>query len=248
MGAADNIRTTEVVKVEVARGAITTATVEPGEPTPDIYEQLLAAYGRVEEMVGSAYGRMESDLAVERARINELTAMRSGQQVTEYLLTNKDKDSDGNNYGFSGWVRVNGNYARLSFSFLGETLNPGTVIEFHNFVPPELAPFATRGCPVEVHTDVSYISAYVFYTDEGAATFFVSVAGDSPVDLALVQFEVIYPLREPTNTELADLRVGFDGVTYPTAGEALRGQFGVIESALDSIIAMQNELIGGGAE
>ena len=45
MGAAENIRTTEVLKVKVVQGALTTATAEPQEPTPDIYQQLLAALG-----------------------------------------------------------------------------------------------------------------------------------------------------------------------------------------------------------
>ena len=46
-GVKSNLRPTEVVKVRVARGAITEATATPEEPTPDIYEQLLAAYGEI---------------------------------------------------------------------------------------------------------------------------------------------------------------------------------------------------------
>lgn len=48
MGAADNVRTTEVIRVEYKQGAITAATANHKEPTPDIYQQLLAAYGLLE--------------------------------------------------------------------------------------------------------------------------------------------------------------------------------------------------------
>lgn len=58
MGAANNIRTTEVVKVNVVRGAITAATATPEEPAPDIYEQILAAYGRMEQMIYVGSGNM----------------------------------------------------------------------------------------------------------------------------------------------------------------------------------------------
>lgn len=62
MGAADNIRTTEVLRVRVVQGAITEATAEPKDPTPDIYQQLLAAYGTLETSLAVAQARVDSVL------------------------------------------------------------------------------------------------------------------------------------------------------------------------------------------
>ena len=50
-GVKSNLRPTEVVKVNVVRGAITAATATPEDPAPDIYEQILAAYGHLEQRV-----------------------------------------------------------------------------------------------------------------------------------------------------------------------------------------------------
>lgn len=59
MGQSDLTRTTEVIRIEVAKGALTVATATPEDPTPDIYQQLLSAYGEVmqtrEELVTGGY-------------------------------------------------------------------------------------------------------------------------------------------------------------------------------------------------
>lgn len=51
MGIADNTRTTEVLKISVAQGAITSASAESVEPSPDIYAQILAQYNELSEKV-----------------------------------------------------------------------------------------------------------------------------------------------------------------------------------------------------
>lgn len=94
MGAADNIRTTEVIKVKVVLGAITQATAEHEEPTPDVYQQLMAAYGRVEQ-----------ELSVERGRLNELVEMRGSDEVV-YEIEGSD--------GFSVTIETNGFAAKLT--------------------------------------------------------------------------------------------------------------------------------------
>lgn len=43
---------------------------------------------------------------------------------------------------------------------------------------------------------------------------------------------IIAPQGDPSLTELADIRLGADGVTYPTAGDAVRGQISDLNSAL----------------
>lgn len=79
MGSADNIRTTEVVRVYVAQGAITEATNVPAEPTPDIYQQILAAYGS-----------LETALQNERGRVIE---SNDGEAVTFWVGTQAEYDA-----------------------------------------------------------------------------------------------------------------------------------------------------------
>lgn len=58
MGSASNIRTTEVLRVKVVDGAPTEATANHEEPTPDIYQQILAAYGEMEQKVAEAVAQI----------------------------------------------------------------------------------------------------------------------------------------------------------------------------------------------
>lgn len=53
------IRTTEVVEVILRKGAITTATAQPGEPTPDVYSQILTAYGEMDAALAEAMHHIE---------------------------------------------------------------------------------------------------------------------------------------------------------------------------------------------
>lgn len=69
MGTANNTRTTEVVRINVAQGALTVSTAIPEEPTPHIYQQLLAAYGVAEK------------------RLDEAIAMRSVEGATVFTMT-----------------------------------------------------------------------------------------------------------------------------------------------------------------
>ena len=43
------------------------------------------------------------------------------------------------------------------------------------------------------------------------------------------------------DAELQDIRVGFDGVTYTNAGEAVRGQFGIVNNDLSNILSYSKE-------
>lgn len=102
MGSASNIRTTEVVKVEVARGAITTATAEPEEPTPDIYQQLLAAYGKTEQA-----------LEVERARLDNLAKLEEGSTTGDAELADARIDYKGKTHSSAG-AAIRGQASQLN--------------------------------------------------------------------------------------------------------------------------------------
>lgn len=84
MGTADNIRTTEVVRLNVAQGAITQATAKPEDPTPDIYSQLLAAYGLLE------------------ARVSNLARLEDGSTTGDAELADIRVGADGKIYASAG--------------------------------------------------------------------------------------------------------------------------------------------------
>lgn len=46
---------------------------------------------------------------------------------------------------------------------------------------------------------------------------------------------IIAPSGDPSLTELADIRVGYNGATYPTAGDAVRGQVTQLSSEVDDL-------------
>lgn len=100
-GTAENTRTTEVLRVTVKQGAITTATAEPAEPTPNIYKQLMANYSRMD------------------GRVNELVAMR-GSGVTEQTISG--------DY-FRGTIYSNGAAAFISVEFFDLPLTAGNFRE-----------------------------------------------------------------------------------------------------------------------
>lgn len=52
-------RTTEVVEITLRRGAITTATAAPEDPTPDVYSQILTAYGEMDAALDAAMRHIE---------------------------------------------------------------------------------------------------------------------------------------------------------------------------------------------
>ena len=78
MGVAENTRTTEVVRVSVVKGAITAATATPAEPAPNIYQQIM-----------SAYGELDSALLVTSARVDELVAMRGSDGATDTTVADE---------------------------------------------------------------------------------------------------------------------------------------------------------------
>lgn len=80
MGAAENIRTTEVLKVKVVQGAITEATANSEPITLGIYAELLKAYNRTEQRVDELLAA-QSDGG---ADLGELVDIRVGEDGTRY--------------------------------------------------------------------------------------------------------------------------------------------------------------------
>lgn len=149
-------------------------------------------------------------LDVERDRIDNLIAMRNtngavvvGGQCDKYDYT----------------VTTNGATAQVEIDFGELELAPGFHAVFHDF-PAEFAPMTAviagtdarlRIEPSEPGAKYSTISLG-YYNDE--------------TQNVRVRFSCEYPLASVSVAELADIRVGADGTTYPTAGDAVRDMVG----------------------
>lgn len=113
MGTAENTRTTEVLKINIVKGAITTATATPAEPTPDIYKQLLTAFGVVD------------------SRVNELIAMRSTEGAAVHNVADEY---------ISGTITTNGASALMEITISDMSLVAGGHHYSDWFIGPALAP------------------------------------------------------------------------------------------------------------
>ena len=226
MGVAGNVRTTEAIRVYVSQGAITVPTEESRVPTPDIYQQILAGFG------------------VMTSRFDEAIAMRSTEGEVTWEITSGGQGSP--QYG--GYIKSTGAVAELDIHVSQLTVEPYETAYIDAF-PDGFVPFGT--------TNLSYSDD--FYVLVSQAEAIPEIDGMRPCivirnrtdkTLSKPQYYVQgkVPLASISIAELADIRVGADGRVYPTAGEAVRAaanQLGDLEAALDHILAIQAELLGG---
>ena len=132
-------RTSKILKYKITKGAMTTLLKPSEEPTPDIYQQLLSAYGQTNEALARETAEREAsmmaeesarnsaintailaeenarkqadatekaerqtEIAVERARIDQLTKMEEGSTTGDVELMDIRVGADGKTYANAG--------------------------------------------------------------------------------------------------------------------------------------------------
>ena len=187
-----------LVELSINKGAASLQPVDPAEPTPDIYSQIMSAY------------------AVLKARMDALVTMKG--IGAEYGTVSDEH--------VNGIFKSNGYSAFLNFTISGLSLAAGDRHYTDYFLSANRAPLST----VEMETSDPALKVTIEApTAEGLSR--VLIENISTTDYAADKFTIVtafYPLANTGNTEVTDLRVGYDNTVYPTAAEAVRAQFSKI--------------------
>ena len=221
-GVKSNRRPTEAIRIKVVRGVLTEATATPEDPTPDIYEQLMAAYGQLE------------------SRLNEIIAPRfSTDNMDTFEIQGDNFSASFTGNGVACEVRLH-----VSDMFVRAWQN---VQSEEYMLPLFFAPLAdvTLVDSTEPGFEVG-ISAGEILLDEGVRLVRFTFYNNTDTGASFTQFpRALYPVAIPILPELIDIRVGANSTTYETAGESVRKQIGDVDAALDHIIAIQEHFING---
>lgn len=206
MGQDDLTRTTEAIRIEVAKGALTVATATPQEPTPDIYQQIMARHATLE-------ARFNAAIAVPGSNANpSYTAKSSDGLVTANIKSN----------GYTAQIGI-----RIDESFSGMYNSSGdNWYETDFMIPPAYAPITSLylydnnfpGCRI-ILSDGAEDAAN---GGTGAAQVIVTGAVDGPAIDILA--EGTYAIAKPSLPELTNIREDYKGTRYETAGAAVRAQ------------------------
>lgn len=187
-------RTSKILKYKISKGAMTTLLKPSEEPTPDIYQQLLSAYGQTNEAIARETAERESsmmaeesarnsaintailaeenarkqadatekterqaEIAVERARINQLTRMEEGSTTGDVELMDIRVGADGQTHESAGEA-VRSQYVDLNTKIDDFKKESGT-----EYVEEELV--ITMNTCYDVHTGIPKADASCFSTD-----------------------------------------------------------------------------------
>lgn len=214
-GFSENTRTTEVLRVNVVKGAITSATAVPAEPTPTLYNQLLQGYD------------------VLTGRMNELTAMKHPGGVTDYLISDEY---------ILGSIRTNGSAAYIEFDITALALVGGGHHYSDYCIPPALQPLGFLGSgSVELQTtnpDINVTLEYDASNDSAngwSRLLIENVSSDTYISDMVTRVYGYYPLESVSIAELADIRVDVEGTRHASAGAAVRAQISNLIARIEQL-------------
>ena len=201
---ADNnaIKTSSLVKYKIAEGA----PVGDGttvEPTADVYQQILTAY------------------KVDRARVDNLIAMRGDANVVEHTEPFSFEYAVGNCIFIS-----NGNSVLVKINFETAFIEYETDVVICN-IPEAFRPLHT---PLFFYADSErHGYAHIWINNDST----LLIRSGSVDDLDCAEFVISYPLKNTVIPELADLRIDSTGETHGVAGDAVRTNISDLKEELN---------------
>lgn len=206
-----SVLTAEIIRYKIVEGLYSEGQgSEP--PSPEIYQQILAIVGEVNEKFNESL----NDIAVVDARVDNIIAeqtsgMLSGCRIIEVDIENVQLDSGGDvviplDPSTYTWI-TNANAQIISVTGLYETTT------YKNYAPSDgYWAIQKSNNNLQVHfSHASWASKTV-----------------------TVMLYVLIPYTEDL-TELTDIRVAADSTTYQTAGAAVRAQVTDLQDQIDEL-------------
>lgn len=255
----DTIYTSNLLRYTLEKG-IYTVGHESEPPSPDIIQQLLAyAGGALAAVADETANRITADAGLSTRidavnnRIDETVSVFGVDSVEKTLFTGTARYSgtsytlvdDASSYTYLD-LYINA-YGRRAIRTIPVTASRYDVVALNlaDYVEGQSTGHNPLIAGAEFQVSVSGTTftidnhTYYRYNSSVSGDPVAGQAADAPTsDLTNVagQIEKIVGRIVAGNTELADIRVGADGVTYDTAGTAVRTQFNDEKLILDTVV------------
>lgn len=188
------------------------------------------AIARAVVRLDAAADTLNKDLAAEKARFDNLISedVAIVNQPLEYL-------GDSTNAKMSATITSDGVHATIAVSFREANLFISSYMADMFVIPTECRPIDAG----VIHTDLGMAFEIRYDTENGRYVLAMGAAveGEYAPNDTVRPATMTYALGD---YELKDIRVGADGVIYPTAGEAVRAQFEAVKAQLAQLMEAMN--------